>query len=578
MSHNTKFSVALFLLRWIGANIFGYGFALFAVGLSDNPFVLISWLCLSIGINQWFVLRQFTTNPYDWLFQSICTTIILTFYVWIFADIRQYWMVPYVFASALSQSWFLRKSLRQAWLWSAIALGAQTAGLLVGVVCYSMLRGDRPESVSTAQISFILIGAILTYSLISGIGFIALLKKSDRGGDKSRDRQQGIDRPPDSRMWVTQLLLSVISLAIFLPWAAFSYYALSESGEVDLAVLTPFFFLYSFAIAYAYHYVSILAHELGHLCFGMMAGFKFNFLAVSRVLCVRTHQGIRLRLFKRIAAGGITSTIPAKVMSQASLKKKLIVMILGGPIASFVLFLCGASLLFFPRVYVTFPPLSMVILLSGLSLGMAVINSLPVKFGHVQTDGSLILTLLKSTNYGRGYMAIYDYLAENESGIRPWEMSDAIAKTLDSAPEKSMLEFSGLTLSYYKEIDSENHDRAFEYLDKAYERKEFTPEFYRSEMLLESAYFHALFKNSPDVAQERFDEARDRSLIEQHTIARVEAALHLAKGEAERALHKARDGQHLIRSYKSQTGRSLAELDWLTDLEKRAELALQQAN
>ena len=232
---------------------------------------------------------------------------------------------------------------------------------------------------------------------------------------------------------------------------------------------------------------------------------------VGRLVLLQGGNGIKFRWLRRLSAGGLTSTVPT---SFTGLKRKLMIKVIGGPLASFLLFLVGPILLLFPESVNQSHILQILTLFSGYNLYLAFLNSLPIKVGYYSTDGHLISMLANNTPHGERFLAVYRYLAYLTQGVRPRDIDAGVIERAIAIPEPSMHHCSGLLMAYYHALDAENWDQAGAYLDQALELKQYAAEYFRAELLLEAAYFEAQVRKSPTLAKEWFSQVKELAFIQ----------------------------------------------------------------
>jgi hypothetical protein len=132
------------------------------------------------------------------------------------------------------------------------------------------------------------------------------------------DRQQPPPAPPKTNRWRGLAIGAVVGLAIVL-----------IAGDT----LTPLNVLVAMVPAL---FLGILAHELGHVAAGLIAGFEFRRLLVGPLALTREARGYRLRFIGgRFLAGGYTMMLPPL---PNRLRWRWCVFVAGGPIATLLVF------------------------------------------------------------------------------------------------------------------------------------------------------------------------------------------------------------------------------------------------
>lgn len=551
----------LFLWQWIVATAVGYGLtAGFGNIKHDEPaialsFTMIAFSGLLVGLFQWIVLNQVIQGASlwiggGWLIWAVGLVIALQL-VMILPIITGLWIVlSYPLLISVNQWLVLRRYVKPSWWWILVNSLAITVGIsiLIGAVAAGAALG---QSLTVAgAIGGLLGGAI--QGGISGLGLRLLLQRRTQSNLGAKGRE----KPPTPQSGLRFLMTSLLFLCMG-GWSILVFHMIKPaeiSGTAFLVLLFVFF---------VYSYISILIHELGHLVGALVSGFKLNFLTVARFILIREQHGLKLRRMRKMSAGGLTSTVP---MSHHNLKKKLMVFIAGGPIASFALFLLGLCLLPFPNMVGQNPLLFAVVLFAGLNLYLAITNSLPLKVGFYTTDGYIMSSLARNTVEGQRFLAMYEYLVDTAQGVRPRELSDELVARSLAHPEKSMHHGYGLIMAYYKALDSGDVDQAGKFLDEALAIKNYIPEFIRASLFMEAAYFEAHHRQSADNAQEWFNQVEEFVFLQPYTQRRVEAALALAHGHHQKSLEECQKGIEAIYVDSLRKGMAIAEQDWLNQI------------
>ncbi len=560
-----------FQLQWTLATALGYGLSIgLGFTLIDSIQAIIFGMLLAgllVSLIQWAVLFQIVRGASDWIWMGWSIFLLLVgvlafnsplhFIIFTFVLI----ILSYPLSLSLGQWSILRRFVKRSWWWLGISSLAIIIGLIINflavVALQNLLQNVYMAAISGASLG----GAVQGY--ISGAGLVWLFKERKvqakaEAKAEPKANSWGYEKPPNEKQW---LIIQLCLTPIIIVWEVLHFHLLSSNLPLPYGLLFfTLFFLFYFNF-------SILIHELGHLVLALISGSKLKFIAVRKLLLLQTDKGLRFRWLRRISAGGLTSAVPS---SPISLKRKFIITVIGGPLASFLLFSIGPILLLFPDIVRENFFLQLVVVFSGFNLYSAILNSLPLKIGYHLTDGYLISMLVRNTPQGQRFMALYKHLAYLAQGVRPRDIETELVERAIALPDKSIHHLSGLLIAYYQELDNDNLEQAGSYLNQALELKQVSPELFRSGLLLEAAYFEALVRKSFTVAQEWFNEVKELALIEPHTLLRVESALLLAKGNPVAAVEKAHGGLREIPQESLEKGMAVAEEDWLKRIIREA--------
>lgn len=161
-------------------------------------------------------------------------------------------------------------------------------------------------------------------------------------------------------------------------------------------------------------------HEVGHLAAGLSQGMRFLLLIVGPFRWHGSANGIRFEWNTNVALmGGLAAAAPTKM--DESLRRQLLVLTAGGPVASLLLAIValGLTSLFGARgtAYCAYTAV--------LSLGIFVATLIPVHAGGFMSDGMLLLDLHRHGDAVRERTALLQVLAQSIEGVRPreWDVS-----------------------------------------------------------------------------------------------------------------------------------------------------------
>jgi tetratricopeptide (TPR) repeat protein len=547
-----------FFWQWILATMLGYGVGFSLSGPFFNRENLIVTFSISglviglaIGFAQWLVLRPFLPG---WILVYIYYPCLITVLGSALNNLLPFFiplLLPIV--STIAQWRLLREAIRPCWTWILWNLHIYLLTFGSWVVIYRGLLTFYLDPSIVILTSGLAAGSI--NGILSGLVLIRLVKKAQPISQEAQHKiNQGTrDHPPEQKLWIRNILSwSIIPLTV--GWFFF----------IPEPTLSSSSFLILFLSLYGYLFVSVLIHELGHLSFALLNRFKFKFLAVDRWVLSYREQRLRIQRFHRLAAGGLTATIPTN-LDPNRLKQHLIWMILGGPLASFLLFLSGTIFLLFPETLSKNSVIWSLTFLSIYNFYMTILNLLPIKFGYFPTDGRLIWNLVQNNPEGKQFIALYRYLGSLAQGIRPRDLDPEILSDALAVSEPSMHHISGLMMAYQRALDRGEFQTAGQFLDQALELKNYWPEFNRATLFLEGIYFEARIRQHPDIARQWFEQVQEQMLIlvESYAFLRAEAALLLAEGQTQEAVTKAEQALQLAAQDLLNRGAAIAEVEWL---------------
>ena len=538
-----------FWVQWILCNCLAYGLGVsIPIILADiqsapNYSIYIGqavmFMGLWVGIPQWLVLRRKLAISGQWIWFSfagyIVSALLLLWVARLFpssdATVR---LCLFPLIISLGQWHVLRQRFQPAWSWVPASFFALLTGGGLGIFLGGYLHLWHNAFGISALVGGLTCG--LVYSLITAVAirYITQRKYASPKPSKPESKQ---DTPPDHKTWVDTIITLLPLLVIMGGW----WWVLPPVPSSGLpSIVKPLIFL---GIFYPYQYFAIFIHELGHYLFAWVNGSELYRFAIGRLILIQTEQGFKLRRCRRQLAGGFAEPIPT---SLHRLDRQLFLMIMGGPAASFLLFCFGALPVLFPNLTNSSPIVWYLTFISGISLHMAIFNTIPIKISYFSTDGRRMLDLAKKNISGQRFLADYQFNAYLRQGIRPKDIDPDIKTRLLALPENSMDHISGLIMAYYMTLDQGNIQQAGNYLDQALKINAYYPELFRASLLLEGAYYEAHIRQNPDTAKQWLDQIQEKILIDPSTHLRAEAAIHLAAGDKSSAQTKAEESLAIL--------------------------------
>lgn len=554
-----------FWMQWILVNSLGHGIGLALPILFADLFSVqdyksygvVAYLSFGIwvGLPQWLVLRQIIPISSLWIWVVVLSPLLsLLLILPVALSLAPLVFVIYPLLLSCGQWLVLRQRLQKTSAWIVNnAIFVTMSGLVGGVFGVARIL---PNYLGIS----ILLGGLcggFVYGLMSGMELRRLIRQSPQL--LSNQRQSNFDTPPNFSVWRFQIFSFLLLAVLFGVWLQVIW-SISPTSR-----LIP---IWLGLIVYAYSFLSILVHELGHLLFALSNGFELKYFAVGRWILVRQDKGFKLRRMRRRVAGGFVLPVSK---SLESLDRRLCMMTLGGPVGSFLLFFVGAlPVLLFPKLVSDNDTIRCIVFISVLSLHAAILNAIPLKFGYWNTDGRIMLNLIQNNSQGQRFAALYGVSASLRQGIRPRDIDPDLVRRVLAIPDKSVEHISGLLIGYYVALDRGEYEQAAHYLDQALDMHLYYPELFRASLLIEGTYFEAHIRHRVDYARQWFEKIQETVLVEPYTLLRAEAALLLAQGDKASARLKAEQGLANIQRDRSVLQGAIAENDWLHSLLQKA--------
>lgn len=293
-------------------------------------------------------------------------------------------------------------------------------------------------------------------------------------------------------------------------------------------------------------YCAILIHELGHLFGGILVGFRFNSLRISRIQIDRPFK-LSLYRGKSAGAGGWAQMFPTRT---DHLAWRALVMISAGPAANL---LTVAVLLLFPA---RGPLLAWFF---ALSLIMGLVNLLPFRSGAYHMDGSRILMLLTNRARGERWVAMLKLLAEMREGVMPEAMSPAYLAKAVALRDKSPDTVSAHVLAYSAAFHQHKDEEAAAMLEVCLQYANYASPLLRASVISDAAVFQARRRRNLIAAREWLAATPESSLREIPWLkTRAEAAILEAQGNVPAALEKLEEAEKMMRACTNEARRQMS--------------------
>jgi len=368
--------------------------------------------------------------------------------------------------------------------------------------------------------------------------------------------------------WLRALSQAGLFLALALAGAAIGYGAgtLADGAGVEMA-MSPGEALWLLALLVPFGLLGILAHELGHLAGGRLAGFRFLLLIVGPFKLQRYGERVRFGLNRSLGfIGGLAASTP---LDDRDLPRRMLLMVAGGPLASLMAGLLGLVGAWLAAGF----PAAALFAFGVLNLCLALVSIVPMRSAGFYTDGARILMLLRGGPRAERWCAV-GALTNAAANGRPRDLSPALLALAASPSDGTLDDVGARLLAYFAALDRGEAAAAGEHLDYVLGHREAYPPAGRPSLLLEGAFFLARHRGDPEGARALLDQARGGMFVELHTRRRVEAAVLLAEGRRDEAAAAADEGLRRLRAL--DRGPTAAfEADLLRDLAGRAGAGVQ---
>jgi hypothetical protein len=190
-------------------------------------------------------------------------------------------------------------------------------------------------------------------------------------------------------------------------------------------------------------------HEIGHLIGGLSQGMRFLLLIVGPFGWHASVAGPRFEWNTNVALmGGLAATLPTE--TGASLRRQLLVMIAGGPLASLLLAIFAVAAIAYvePRIA------AYCLIVAATSFGIFLVTLIPTRAGGFMSDGMQLIDVWRGGTAVVERSALLRIFAQSMDGVRPrdWD-PEALAELSRADSEDPTRRTGGLLYSFMWAMD-----------------------------------------------------------------------------------------------------------------------------
>ena len=321
--------------------------------------------------------------------------------------------------------------------------------------------------------------------------------------------------------------------------------------------------------------VAVGVHELGHIIGGWLIGGRFLLWVVGPVKILRTPNGIQWGWNRSVnVAGGMAACLPHDC--SRLIARQLIVMILGGPIASLVFWgIIWTGLLWIgPSSATVLSVLTGVATMtSHITLLLAILTLLPFTAGGFKSDGRRAWDLCRSGLQTDQELAMMILTVQLLSGTRPRDLDPELLERSLILNDGSLFDLYARLNAYHHAADRQDWETARGFLETLAAAEDKLVPLLGSTVRCEYAWLAATLGSDPRLARAWLDSAGPMD-FDPATRLRAESAVLLAEGSQEAAHTKALEG---LRALETRTMSPVKSPFAVEALERLRDLSLTPA-
>ncbi len=229
---------------------------------------------------------------------------------------------------------------------------------------------------------------------------------------------------------VVIILVGVICGAVISSY--FNEFSTESSLHIRFIVL-----LVGICLAFLFN---MIMHELGHLVFGLLSGYKFSSFRIASFMWLNDDGKLKFKRIKIAGTGGQCLMIPPDMKDG---KIPLVLYNLGGSFINIIIgVLCLVGYYFSSKI----PFLSSVFLIFAVvAFISAAINGIPMRLGMIDNDGYNAFALSKNKDAVEAFWVQLKIVEQNSKGIRLKDMpAEWFNVPTDEAMKNSMVATRGV--------------------------------------------------------------------------------------------------------------------------------------
>lgn len=241
-----------------------------------------------------------------------------------------------------------------------------------------------------------------------------------------------------------------------------------------------------------FFFIHIALHEVGHLIFGLLTGYKFSSYRIGNFMWLRDGDAIRFRRLTITGTGGQCLMIPpdsadGDIPYRAyNLGGSIVNLIFGAPIFAVLLPLCRTAV---------HPAIICLMLFGNIGVTLALMNGLPMNMGGMDNDGMNAVSLGKNSAARR---AFYTQMKANEQlsrGIRLKDMPDELFVMPSAAEMQNPLSAAIAVFIASRMIDAQSFTEADTLIAKILSGNNAVAGIHRNLLVCERVYCELISEN-----------------------------------------------------------------------------------
>ena len=267
---------------------------------------------------------------------------------------------------------------------------------------------------------------------------------------------------------------------------------ISSGSTVQEDVLTMIMLFLGMYISFL---VQLIVHELGHLVFGLLTGYRFSSFRIGSFMWVKEEGKLRLRRLSIAGTGGQCLMIPPDIVDG---KLPVVLYNLGGAIMNVAVGILFLGLSFLPSKLIAV----FFLMAAVIGIAFAVINGVPLRLGVVDNDGYNAFSLKRHPDALRGFWVQMKANELTAKGVRIKDMpADWFEVPDDTQMKNSMIAPLGV-FACNRLMDEHRFEEADALIQRLLSLDSGIVGLHRGMLLCDRIYCELLGQNRPQVLEE----------------------------------------------------------------------------
>ncbi|HET7219152.1 MAG TPA: hypothetical protein VFJ02_13940 [Vicinamibacterales bacterium] len=236
-------------------------------------------------------------------------------------------------------------------------------------------------------------------------------------------------------------------------------------------------------------FLAIAVHELGHALVGAVVGFRVHSIRIARL---QIEPPFRLSLYRgsRSGARGWVALSPGRT---DRLAMRTAVMAAAGPAANLLSWALAAALPIATGGFLS--------VFAFISLGLGLVNLLPIRSGPAVSDGRRLLMILANRARGERWLALMKLTADLVDGVAPEFFSPEYIAIATAVTDKTSDTVNAHALAYAAAFQQRKDEEAARLLEVTLEYSAYAPPALRHALVTDAVLFQARRRRRVDLAE-----------------------------------------------------------------------------